>query len=413
MSEPARGHMPAASSSWLETVARAGRAAGFVPADMPIAGAQTVSALRRSGRRAIEDNVVFAALAECDGWLRWTWHSDRSFHPLDGRGQSQQDNPLRVVAENKFRKLSSGDVPEFVRQLDAEICPRRGLYLWTGKAWRVARETSSRPCLLFLHDTFGNAEDAPFLHGATPRNRTLLAFSHSTLDASPLLTAVDLARALRLYSGPIDIIGYGRGGLVARWWRDLLATPAQRGRLALVGAPLDGALALSSSHLRTTLDEISNLARNGQTSAVFARWMTGVAGLVRILASKEIANDDARGLDGALSCVPGLAAQARERYNEELTRLQRLPAASPHDYAFVAAEALSSVPHADDNAGPRRSVGDLLVETASATQYPAGISYGASKVLQFGPHDGVHHWNYFEQSRTLDFLGDFLGTKLR
>ncbi len=61
-----------------------------------------------------------------------------------------------------------------------------------------------------------------FLESARSAYGQVLAFDHPTVSVSPFLNALDLSRQLATTDAEIDVICDSRGGLVVRWWLDVL-----------------------------------------------------------------------------------------------------------------------------------------------------------------------------------------------
>jgi hypothetical protein len=53
---------------------------------------------------------------------------------------------------------------------------------------------------------------------------------------------------------------------------------------------------------------------------------------------------------------------------------------------------------------------DLVVDSASMTELRHDRSLPADQVLDYGTNAVVHHSNYFEQPKTLDFIREKFGT---
>ena len=137
-----------------------------------------------------------------------------------------------------------------------------GVYEWKHGTLSAAPvvPVKSGKILLVVHGTFSKG-DAIFQQLNAPTNVAggnllgragnrksgydqILSFEHPTVSVTPMLNAVDLARAFAASDATIDVIAHSRSGLVTRWWVEALDRPGNARRVILVGSPLGGTVSL-------------------------------------------------------------------------------------------------------------------------------------------------------------------------
>ena len=267
----------------------------------------------------------------------------------------------------------------------------------------------------------------------------MLAFNHPTLSVSPLLNAAELAMHFRDSRAGVDVVCHSRGGLVARWWLEVLDhAAAPRGTVVFAGAPLAGTSLAAPPRLRAALNLLTNLSRalrlTAQTTGRLipvalpigeaAGILFGLFGKLTAIAAKTPI------VDAGIAMVPGLAGQSREGANHELLRLR-----CTFDEAALKAQArraadgyyfLTSNFEPEDPAwrfwryfrkdqmlntaadlvfdGPN----DLVVDTTSMTSLADAFDQAtipAERMERFGNSSAVvHHLNYFQQPETLRLI---------
>jgi hypothetical protein len=274
----------------------------------------------------------------------------------------------------------------------------------------------------------------------------VLTFDHPTLSVSPFLNAVELARAFDGTRARVDVVCHSRGGLVARWWLELLShSEAPTRRAIFVGSPLAGTGLAAPARLKQALDLIANLAGNLAAGAglcggffpMAAALFHASAALAGIVASICAASSRTSLVDAVAAMIPGLAAQSRQGANGELLCLREaysVPhlrdrlAAQVARYAFVTANFESDDPgwrfwryfrhwkgHLLDAATNCVFDGenDLVVDSASMLDLadkPGMPTIDDNRqILDFGTIDRIHHCNYFLQPETLSFIRDTFG----
>jgi hypothetical protein len=165
------------------------------------------------------------------------------------------------------------------------------------------------PVLLLLHDamgltsaSFGGLPQAAVAELHARYGGRVLAFDHPTLSASP----ADNARALsQLIAGShldLDLLAYGRGGLVARVLAEQPQAVGLSGavirRVVMVGTPNAGTVLSDFEHLGDLVDIVTNLL-----DCVPDVGVTDVLSLV-ISVVKQLAVGALTGLDGLTAMQP-------------------------------------------------------------------------------------------------------------
>lgn len=421
-----------------------------LPEERPIAE------LRRRSPRRGDDRVELATVvADGAGVLRWELGDRAAIPGVPPAATSATAPELRrrrrsvasstVVETFKLERLEPSQITSFLVGLDRRLTPHQGLRrLAAGGFEAMAEPPAGGRALLFVHGTFSagetflaglreSAAGRAFLGRAAERYDHVFAFDHATLSVSPLLNALDLGERLAGFAGPIDVVAHSRGGLVARWWREVFDPRRDRGGITVfVGSPLAGTSLAAPPRLRSVLDLMANLATAfAVAGAAFlpatALW-TVSKGLVRVLASVGGIGARTPLVDALVALVPGLFAQSAVGDNPELLRLHDLAGRSADSYRVVLAdfeppnepawrfwrwftdpgERLLDLAADHVFTGPN----DLVVDTGSM------LSLGSERildradpdrVLDFGRGPVVHHCNYFAQSETVVALERWLG----
>jgi hypothetical protein len=388
--------------------------------------------LRRRRRRDISANTGAISLVERDGVLYWHLGPIAPEGARDHR-RFRVRRLGRTIAKKEFVALGQNEIGGYLENLDKQLTPHWGLNQWD----TAQRKLTSSPAvanrgkiLLFIHGTFSCSQHlfdemrkAPngdqFLARAGGHYQQILAFDHPTVSVSPMINAVDLRKALAGSMADIDVVCHSRGGLVARWWLEAFSGPSGQRRAIFVGSPLAGTSLASPARLRAGLNVLANFSKLLGTAAMAGPFMKAPAALLRVIGSVVGVTSRAPLLDAALAMIPGLNGQSRVDNNAELIRLNRSPWASP-SYSFVVSDFESANPGwniwrhireaktrsaealVDMLVFPGKN--DLVVDTESMTD-AAGLTLGPSKnLLDFGTNGEVHHTNYFQNQRTLDFV---------
>lgn len=327
--------------------------------------------------------------------------------------------------------------------LDGKLTPARGLRRWQdGKREGVAAPARTDRALLFVHGTFSKSdmffteltatdEGRRFLDRAQAQYRQILAFDHPTLCVSPILNALDLAKALDSYAGTLDVVCHSRGGLVTSWW---LRTGARKAkRIVFVASPLEGTSLAAPARLKDALHGLANIAEAVETTATVAGGfvppaapLLGVAaGLMKIVGGFLSVGAATPLLDAGVAMVPGLAAQSRVGNNQELLRLHEGVWPSRPEYLAVSSSFQPGDPDAPWWKFWRRwgsplaagahaaadavflGANDLVVDVKSMNRL-IGTVIPSANVKEFGVNPRVHHGNYFAQPETATFLAKAL-----
>lgn len=293
--------------------------------------------------------------------------------------------------------------------------------------------------LLFVHGTFSKTDaffdgigragsgGASFLKKLFAKYDEVMAYDHATLSVSPVLNAFDLARLLQGIEGPLDVIAHSRGGLVTRWAIEGFglgrATPL---RGVLVGCPINGTSLAAPPRLRSSLSLLSNIGTalrlaGGVASAYMPLLIAPVA-LLRVATSVISVAAKTPLIDAAVAMIPGLAGQSRVGNNADLGRIRSVVLKTPPQYFVVQSDFETEAVGwrfwkwfnkgrlanaAADAIFPASN--DLVVDTASMTQFADGSSLPATRIKDYSTNSYVHHCNYFEQDETLDFIEQSLG----
>lgn len=434
MTTPPGATPPAGSQApFLDALKQAGDSVGVLPPDATLPAEKAFAARRRAA--ADEDPIGTLLLTESDGVLRWT---DWYVSPVSGaRRRRREQGPVldgRIVEQFKFERLGPSQVGQFLETLDGDLTPAQGLKKWTaGQPLQPVPGPSpaAKRCLLFIHGTFSKsqvlfdeleqtAEGRRFLEKAAKHyGGEILAFDHPTLSVSPLLNALDLTRLFAGSAAPVDVVCHSRGGLVARWWLEVLRPPgAPAGRAILVGSPLAGTSLASPVRLRAALNLVTNIARAmsvaGAAASSTLPILTVVTGVMKAVASLSSLAARTPLVDAGLALVPGLAGQSAVSNNAEIVRLRRTAAPPPGYFAILSNfetedpgwafwKRFRKLALLDEGADVIfEGANDLVVDTGSMTQL--GPTANITAVLDYQKSSKVHHTNYFSQGRTADFI---------
>jgi pimeloyl-ACP methyl ester carboxylesterase len=178
-----------------------------------------------------------------------------------------------LIARKESPILGLNEIVKYLVNLDATLTPQTGLQQWTPQGLVPnAQPVQAGRILLFVHGTFGKSAhlfeeiqqapgDPALLNRATTKPAAynqILAFDHPTLSVSPIVDAIDLRTAFALSKAEVDIVCHSRGGLVSRWWMEVLDSfPARIRRAVFVGSPLTGTSLAAPDRLREGLKALS------------------------------------------------------------------------------------------------------------------------------------------------------------
>jgi hypothetical protein len=389
--------------------------------------------LRRRRRRDISSNTGAISLVEHNGTL--AWHLG-PIAPPGGRDQRRfRVRPWgRTIARKEFVALGQNEIGGYLENLDLQLTPQRGLSQWDvaqKKLLANAIPVQQGKILLFIHGTFSSSEHlfeemlrAPngeqFLARAAGHYTQVLAFGHPTVSVSPMINAVDLRNALAGSAAEVDIVCHSRGGLVARWWMEWfdLATARQR-RAIFVASPLAGTSLASPARLRAGLNVLANFSKLLGNVGMAVPFMKAPAAILRVIGSVVGVTSRVPLVDAAVAMIPGLNGQSRVANNPELARLNPSPVQVPNYYfvisnfesASVGWNLLKYIRESKIRAAEAAvdllvfpGENDIVVDTDSMAS-AAGMKFDPNiSLLDFGTNGEVHHTNYFQNQRTLDFI---------
>ncbi len=363
--------------------------------------------------------------------------------------------------------VSSDRIREVARLYDQSVVETQGIWMLerSGGARRIVEtskvidqppNTAARKkgrALIFLPGVFSNCEasladwertlaeeDRSLLQWAKEEYGYLLAFDHWSLSNTPLENAELLKRLLGKFPSlvamkkSIDIVGHGRGGLVATALANLLDNPDDHrnsmiDKILLVGAPISQTLVPEACPWGTLADLLINMGQIDSTGLY-----TRLSGLLMYLIAVE--------LDGALPGFAASVSQVVPGKSRGRTKPKMPKGTENHviSYGVIAANYI-----------PRRSqfnfitllaelgveggkpffkgANDLFVDLKNMwtldDQHAAtglNIGFNPSNVLYIDADEkakvpegviplrntGVHHTNYFGQIAVRDFLRNFL-----
>lgn len=429
------------------------QAAGLRPIDQELPGEPAIGDLRRRRLRPRADPGIgyLSLLQDEDGLLRWDLDSGPGTRPPSARARAGRRGliSLGLVEQFKFEMVHGSEVARFLDGLDTSFNGLRGLRgrgaagADTGPAQPVA-SAKKNGILLIVHGTFskGDAlfeglnstpEGTKLLANASKHYDQVLSFEHPTLSVSPILNALDLARAFAGTTAPVDIVCHSRGGLVVRWWLEVLKAPQTKARsVVFVGSPLQGTSLASPLRLRTALNLMTNvlvgMQAAGQLASLAVPLFGVVAGLMKLISSVTGAAGKTPVIDAAVAMIPGLSAQSRRGLagqqqilgSFELDRLAAGISQMPGGYFAVKCNFEPTDPAwafwkhfmrpgerlADlgaDLVFPEAN--DLVVDTASMDALSDLVKVaGPNAVLDLGTSGVVHHLNYFAQPEVAKFI---------
>jgi hypothetical protein len=394
---------------------------------------------RRSGPVGSEGATTIAVIEDESGIVRWRIGDPLpAFTTLGGRRMIQPNVEGEVIWEKEIQSLGKNTVVGMLQALDQKLNQNQGLRELKNGILKKTDEKSipdKGPILVFVHGTFSKTEaflkeldfqeGQDFLTWAHTNYAQVLAFDHSTLSRNPFLNALELSRLLNHTKADVDVICHSRGGLVTRWWLEMLDNPVRKRRRAVVvGSTLRGTSLAAPDHLRKGFEHLSNMVRavGGVASAI--PFTAGISGLMSVAAGCLGAVSHIPAIDALFAMVPGLAAMSRIQNNIELNELQysqgnsvdyfgvksnfeppnvkiwqfwkvfngrtvdRLKNALADDFIFR-----------DEHDKPIQN--DLVVDCEAMAAIPP---HEVKDWLDFKTSPIVHHTNYFMQPETLRFI---------
>jgi pimeloyl-ACP methyl ester carboxylesterase len=421
--------------------------------DLPPKPQPVESVARRRRRRGLAASDVRSEMmfVERDGVLRLVEGSP----PREQAGRRRRRGVNRAVVGGKivgrapFDRLPRSDIKSALERLDRSLTPnvsrmpsetsgpKTGLreLVASSKAKELVEYRECKGAkrtgkiLLLVHGTFSNTDkwidemrtSAPdFLKFALREYQQILTFDHRTLGSSPILNARELGLAMQDTPAKVDIVCHSRGGLVARWWLEVIdrAAPKSR-RCVFVGAPLAGTGLAAAPNIRGALSMFANISRVLGTASAAVPFLTVATGLFQIVSSVASLTAKTPVVDAAIALVPGLDAQSRVGNNREINSL-RSGVFDPANRYFAVQSNFESEAvgwrfwKAFRNIKTRvMDVGadtifdgnnDLVVDTQSMSEFSDTVRLPVSQVLDFGTNSNVHHTNYFQFEETMDFI---------
>lgn len=437
---------------------------GIRDASEKLTSERSVHDLRRSSDRRDSDEVSVLTLKESDGVLRWENGSGFYPHkPGKKRRAHRQGNQLyipgKIIRQFKFENLPPNQVDLALNQLDATLNDHLGFYelVQSNNRWERQKSPIENPnptgkILLIIHGTFSNTDnnltafnDTPFgrgfLNQAKSNYDQIIAFSHPTVGVSPFTNAVELGSFFRTSKADVDVICHSRGGLVSRWWNEIIESHSDRKvRIVFLGATLGGTSLASPYKLKAALDWLVNVSRGVTTglqvgSAIFpvaSGFFAAVMGINRIFTSIVGTAAKTPLLDAGIALVPGLNGQSRQGKNSELIGLRnsfdRLSKTEQSkllkSYYFIGSnfepnhqepwwkfwKNFSKQAIFDFGADKIfQKSNDLVVETESMNELCDQLDSSHQQTLKkqtfnFAEGDKIHHLNYFSAQKTLKLI---------
>ena len=282
---------------------------------------------------------------------------------------------------------------------------------------------TGRKSLLFLHGTtsstsgaFGALRGFPQLLDRLDAayGGRIVGFNHHTMAASVAENVRDFHTALASVPGEytFDVVCHSRGGLVAlaltqladESFEQYLGSPWRRP--AGVNVKIDRIVFVATPNAGTDLaipDKISSFV---EPLANYVNILPDSAGIIAIGALLSIAASIA---EVTLPRLPGLADQAP---NSDLLRTLLQSKTAERYFAFQANfEPTGDLFDVVKNAAMDRIFADKqndLVVPTEGVSHAAAFKLPVDRIVSFGPHDGVHHTNFFSQP-AITKIADFLG----
>jgi hypothetical protein len=391
--------------------------------------------VRKRKMKKRDDHLVMA-IVERDGVLRIEdgpvagvgagRRGRRSARALGLAGEVLQTTPLS--------KLESNQIGSALTKLDLRLTPNQGLReLKEGKLVPAGPVLKTGKIFLFVHGTFSNndmymnqisgaANGNDFFRWLEDRYDQVLAFDHPTLAVSPMLNAHLLNDHLKETQASIDTLCHSRGGLVTRWWLEGFdRAAADKRRVVFVASPLNGTGLAAPPNIKNSLSLLLNIGRVLETTAGAASaipFMAVVSGIFRIVNSVTSLAAKTPVVDAAIAMIPGMSAMSRVSNNFELSQLRQPPLINeryfavrsnfePTDPAWKFWKSFRTIPdRLKDSVADLVFDGknDLVVDTPSMTNFSDDLVFPYSQVLDFKTSNKVHHTNYFEEKRTMEFI---------
>lgn len=430
------------SATWIPTATAELSALGFKRGDSDV---PPEAMLRRRLHRPDDD--PWETLSLIEGEHGYAFELGSALRPVRlstaRRGMPALGVTGRPVWTSEFERLPPGRLKQKLDQIDRSLTPTQGLFRWradNGQMEPVAAPgvtTPDKRILLLVHGTFSHGAmyeqalthpDGPgkdFLAWARGAYDEILLFNHPTLAVPAWLNATELARCFDGCAAKLDVICHSRGGLVVRWWLDVLRPRRADTRVVYVAAPLAGTGLASPPRLTETLNYLANLAgflgevtdKVGDSMGWAKIFFTVGAGLMQLV-SALIRGAASLGIaDAAVQLVPGLLSMARMSNNGELQQLRLMSGPADGRFAIISnyepkSPGLRIWRYLTEAKDRLKDFGtdvlfdaknDLVVDTASMDDLQEKLRIPGPRVCNFMTSD-VHHCSYFAQERTYQFL---------
>jgi len=343
-------------------------------------------------------------------------------------------------AQPEIHRVRFGDLPgnalhEGIAKLDRKRTPNQGLRSLREAGLGPPDRQSRGRILLIVHGTFSNAEsvlagvnkaDSSFLPFAMQNYAEVLTFDYATMSRSALANAMTLRRLLAPYSAAeIDVISHSQGGLVARYWLELLEPQRlATTRSIFVTGTLAGTSLAAPPALRRALGLLASVARRvgmvaeiGSTAVPLFGYFVGLFGVLE----KALGFiSKAPVFDAGVAIIPGFQGMSRVGNNAELDELRQTTRGVPPGYFAVTCDFEPEpltwrfwrrfVSRVADGAADRlfNAPNDLVVDTVAQTELADNHVIGdgdPARVLAYqAPNPDLHHTNVYADPRTTQFF---------
>lgn len=337
-----------------------------------------------------------------------------------------------------FNDLPGNQIHEGLGKLDTRLTPARELRQLDANGALVPFEGSVKGrSLLFVHGTFSNTDNIigalqeknpAFVKWALDEYEgRVLAYDYPTLSQQALASALGLHRLVgQRVEGPIDVVSHSQGGLVTRYWLELLdPSRLAETRSIFVAGTLAGTSLAAPWALRRAMTALANVAwvirKGSSVASTAAPFFGAVAGLFALLQKSMNFLAKAPAIDAGVALVPGLTGMSKVGTNAELRELHSAHASVPEQYFAITGDFEPEKPgwafwkkffsRSADGAADLlfRGPNDLVVDTEAMTRLGDGRVIPSTNVHHFSAGLAhVHHTNYFEQVETAKALQKWL-----
>ena len=267
------------------------------------------------------------------------------------------------VTSVKLKTLGVNEIAQKLEEMDQNFTPQSPAKLRQIQNRALQHDevqpAASGKILLFVHGTFSNNDNLieeinqtgmgkKFLADAGQQYGQVLAFDHYTLSRSPILNALDLARKFAASNAAVDAVCHSGGGLVTRWFCEVMdQAPNRKRRAVLVGRPIGGTSLAAPDKLRGALNLLTNIGSKLGEGLSLVPFLQAAGAATKVPL-----------IDAGVAMVPGLSAQSRVLNNNELKALFWPPKEPPRYYAVTS------------TSGRRRSAGNSGNSSATGRTPP-------------------------------------------